>query len=142
LSAETDLNELELSIIITAKDKNDWLLKDLLRSIDAQTYPKDKYEVLVITEGDSESAKGIGVKRARGKYVCILASDNYLDSKGFLEYHIRCLNAHPDYTGMYPGYYSYYREDDILNRYFALIGGNDVIPFYLGKNDKFSYFGR
>ena len=127
----------KLSIIITAKDKNDQKLKDLIYSIKQQTF-KD-YEVIVVTEGDSESAKAIGIKKAKGEIVCILASDNYLDDRDFFK---DCLDPFKynwiDFT--YPECYSYKKEDNILNRYFALFGCNDPIPLYLDKNDKLPYY--
>ena len=130
----------ELSIIITAKDNNDSKLKDLLMSISMQTY--QDYEVLVITEGDSESAKGIGVKKAEGEFICILASDNYLNDIKCLEKCLTVLKQNPEIIGSYPARYYYTRHDNILNRYFALMGCNDVIPFYLGKKDRLSYDKR
>lgn len=127
----------KLSVIITAKDKNDPKLKDLLYSIEQQTF-KD-YEVIIVTEGDSESAKAIGIKKAKGEIVCILASDNYLDDKDFISKCMMPLNWEiPKFSN--PLYYSYHKEDNILNRYFALFGANDPIPLYLGKNDKFPHF--
>ena len=124
----------KLSVIITAKDKNDQKLKDLLYSIEQQTF-KD-YEIIVVTEGDSESAKAIGIKKAKGEIVCILASDNFLDNKDFFKDCIYLFRY--DWTHFtYPEYYSYKKEDNILNRYFSLFGCNDPIPLYLYKNDRF-----
>ena len=131
----------QLSCIITTKDKNDPKLKDLLYSIEQQTYRN--FETIIVTEGNSESAKAIGLKRANGKVICILASDNYLNDNEFFE---KCLkpiieseNAPFPVYASYPHQYYYYKEDNILNRYFALFGVNDPIPFYLKKADKFSY---
>ena len=129
----------KLSVIITAKDENDQKLKDLLYSIKQQTF-KD-YEVIIVTEGDSESAKAIGIKKAKGEIVCILASDNYLDEENFFEFHIKQFDS-SNVIAAYPLYYSVYKYDNILNRYFALFGVNDPIPLYLGKNDKLSHFWR
>jgi glycosyltransferase involved in cell wall biosynthesis len=123
----------KLSVLITAKYKNDQKLKDLLYSIEQQTF-KD-YEVIVVTEGDSESAKAIGIRKAKGEIVCILASDNYLNDK---EFFLKCMPV-PYEVGSFPAYYFYSKEDNILNRYFALFGCNDPIPFYLNKNDKLPY---
>lgn len=126
---------MHLSIIITAKDKNDQKLHDLLGSIKSQTYRGD-FEVLVITEGDSESAKAIGLKRARGDVVCFMASDNYLNDKYFLS---KCMERFYQYgyDATSPMYYYRNEYDNALNRYFALFGVNDPIPLYLDKNDRF-----
>lgn len=128
----------KLSLIIASRDANDPKLADLLKSISTQTFPKDELETLVITEGTSESAKAIGIRRAKGNVVGILASDNELVDKGFL----RDLYQNALYQGAaYPMKYYHSKDDDVLNRYFSLIGGNDPLSFYMGKNDKISYLG-
>lgn len=125
----------KLSIIITAKNQEDPKLKALLQSIDFQSFLD--YEVLVITEGTAESAKAIGLKQARGKVVCFLASDNLLADPLFL---YKCMKSMDrGYSATTTLGYSYFVNDDILNRYFALIGVNDPIPYYLDKNDRFPH---
>lgn len=126
-----------LSVIITAKDKNDPKLKDLIWSIRQQSFKN--YEIIVETEGDSESAKGIALLKAKGDIICILASDNYLNDTELFTKAIFQFN-NDDIIATYPWKYYYYKEDNILNRYFALFGCNDPIPLYLGKNDKLSYY--
>lgn len=128
----------KLSVIITAKDINDLKLKDLLYSIEQQTFKN--YEVIVVTEGDSESAKAIGIKKAKGEIVCILASDNFLNYSNFFERAITFMNKNYGVSGASPIWYHYEKSDNILNRYFALFGVNDPIPLYLHKNDKLPYF--
>ena len=134
---EKNLNEPKLSVIITAKDRNDQKLKELEFSLTLQTF--QDFETLIITEGNSETAKAIGLKRAKGQIICILASDNYLNDNRFFE---KCLLPFRDslVVGSFPNRYYYYKDDDILNKYFALFGFNDPIPYYLKKNDKFPYF--
>ena len=129
---------IRLSLVIPAKDKNDPKLKELLASIEAQDFPKSEMETLVITEGTSESAKAIGIRKAKGEVVGILASDNELMQKDFLS---RMCLKDTDLGFIFPTRYYYTKDDDILNRYFALIGGNDPLCYYMGKNDKHSYFG-
>lgn len=127
----------KLSVIITAKNFQDPKLWDLLDSMDKQTF-RD-FEIDVVTEGNSESAKAIGVKRAAGEIICILASDNYLNDPEFFE---KCLKPFETQkvTGAFPIRYFYDRKDNILNRYFALFGVNDPVPLYLHKNDRQTYY--
>ena len=127
-----------LSLVIPAKDKNDPKLSELLKSIEAQVFPKDQMEVLVITEGTSESAKAIGIRRAKGEVIGILAADNVLTYSSDL---LRAMYSETKHYGAtYIGYYrssrQFHSKGDSLNRYFALIGGNDPLSFYMGKNDK------
>lgn len=127
---------MKLSLVIPAKDENDPKLKELLRSIEAQDFPKEQMEVLVITGGTSESAKAIGIRKAKGEVIGILASDNQLVQPDDL---LNFTHNAQVYGASYPGYYTIVKEDDILNRYFALIGGNDALSFYMRKNDRCSY---
>ena len=129
----------KLSIVITAKNLEDPKLKDLLLSIEQQDYPKKLIETKVVTRGNSESAKAIGVRESQGQIVCIMASDNCLPGKSFIS---KCMKPFKDNNiiGAYPLRYHYKKDDDILNRYFALMGVNDVIPFYLQRNDRQSHF--
>ncbi len=129
---------MKLSLVIPAKDVNDPRLKDLLKSIEEQDFPKSDMETLIITEGTSESAKAIGIREAKGQVIGILASDNELVEKDFLKEHYKNALFH---GAAYPIKYYYSKTDDILNRYFALLGGNDPLSFYMKKNDKWSYFG-
>jgi len=129
---------MKLSLVIPAKDKNDPKLNELLLSIKAQDFPKEEMEVLVITEGTSESAKAIGIRKAKGEVIGILASDNELVDKNTLWNGYTYASEH---GASYPAFYYLSSKDDVLNRYFALIGGNDPLSYYMGKNDKFSYFG-
>ena len=128
-----------LSLVIPAKDKNDPKLSELLKSIEAQDFPKEQMETLVITDGTSESAKAIGIRKAQGEVIGILASDNELTDNRFLSYTWRALHYYRTDCA-YPAYYAYKKEDDSLNRYFSLIGGNDVLSIYMGKNDRIPCF--
>lgn len=128
---------MKLSLVIPAKDKNDPKLNELLLSIEAQDFPKEEMEVLVITEGTSESAKAIGIRRAKGEVIGILASDNELVFKNYLSEMYESARLNGASSSLY---YWHSYSDDILNRYFALIGGNDPLSFYMGTNDKAPYY--
>lgn len=127
-----------LSCIITAKNRNDPKLKDLQYSLSLQTFRN--FETLIITEGNSETAKAIGLKRAKGSIICILASDNYLNDLQFFDKCIKPFKENKEIIGSYPLKYWYCKDDNILNRYFALFGVNDPIPLYLNKNDREPYY--
>src|SRR3990167_9909266 len=104
-----------LSCIITAKDHNDPKLKELEYSLTLQTFRN--FETLIITEGNSETAKAIGLKQAKGEIICILASDNYLNDPMFFEKCLEPFLNDKDTVGSFPLRYWYYKYDDILNRY-------------------------
>lgn len=111
------------------------MLKDLIASIRAQDFPQDQIEILVITEGDSESAKAIGIKRAQGDICAMFCADNMIVEKELFKRVYMILRTE-DVDACFPSRYAYIKSDNSLNRYFSLIGGNDPICYYLGKNDR------
>ena len=127
----------KLSLVIPARDKNDQKLSELLASIERQDFLKEELEVLVITEGTSESAKAIGIKRSNGEVIGILASDNELVYENYLSVMYESAKLNGASSSLY---YWHNYSDDILNRYFALIGGNDPLSFYMRTNDKAPYY--
>lgn len=129
---------MKLSLIIPVKNVDDRKLKELLKSIEVQNFPREQLEILIITEGTSESAKAIGIRRAKGEVIGILASDNQLTTPIFLS---TMYFFAKESGAAYPEKYSHIEGDNLLNRYFALIGGNDSLAFYMEKNDKWSYSG-
>lgn len=126
-------DRIRLSLVIPCKDKNDPKLQELLASIEKQDFPKEELEVLVITEGTSESAKAIGIRKAKGEVIGILASDNELVEKDFLSRHYKMSLLEGSAQSCY---YYYEKSDNILNRYFSLFGFNDPLAFYMEKCDR------
>ena len=126
------------SCIIPAskKDLESKKLKDLISSIKAQDFPQDQIEILVITEGDSEQAKAIGIRQAKGEICAMFCADNFITETNLFSLVKRYFDRWSEVDGVYPSRYSYVKEDNSLNRYFSLIGGNDPVCYYLGKNDR------
>lgn len=132
------MDGITISCIIpcSAKDFESEKLQDLISSIRNQEFPQDQIEILTVTEGDSESAKAIGIRRAKGEICAMFCADNMItDTNLFND-----VQAHFDQfefvNGLYPEQYTYTPTDNSLNRYFSLIGGNDPVCYYLGKNDR------
>ena len=123
-------------IPVSAKDAESQNLKDLIASIKAQDFPQDKIEILVITEGDSEQAKAIGIKQAKGEICAMFCADNCIVAKNLFSAVAGLFGVNKMASGLYARHYYNVLEDNSLNRYFSLIGGNDPISFYLGKNDR------
>jgi len=126
-----------ISIITAAKSYDDPKLKQLKNSIVMQSSCGD-VEHIVVTEGDPESAKAIGLKRARGDIVCFMASDCEFTSNWALKEVLYKMNR--CVSGAFSSHYFYNPSDPMLNRYFALFGFNDPIPFYLGKCDRLTLY--
>ena len=130
------MNYILISCIIPCKSLDDPNLQDLLDSIKAQDFPQDQIETIVVTEGDSEQAKAIGIRKAKGKICAMFCADNMLTDNRVFKSILKTFNIVSTTLGVYSKRYSYKKGDNSLNRYFSLIGGNDVICYYLGKNDR------
>ncbi|MDP3983219.1 MAG: glycosyltransferase family 2 protein [bacterium] len=149
-----------VSIIIATLNCADSLVR-CLTSIAGQKYPKDKIETIVVDGGSndttveiakrfnckvlikkrtlSEAAKSYGLEIATGELVIDIASDNILPTKDWLMLLVNPLMKDETLVGSYPLRYLYRKTDSIFNRYVALFGVNDPVPFYLGKADRLSY---
>jgi hypothetical protein len=127
---------IDISCIIPVKDESDQKLQDLIVSIRTQEYPQDRIEIIPVTEGDSEEAKGIGIRKARGKICAMFCTDNLLvDRHEFAS--IKSVFDHmPMAAGVYTKYYFRIGNDNSLNRYFSLMGNNDPVIWFLGKADR------
>ena len=126
---------IRFSCIIPARDPREKKLLELIESIRLQDFPQDEIEIIVSTQGDSEEAKAHGIRQATGDICVMLCADNYfVDPKTF-----STVDQIGGVHAVYSKHYAYLRKDLFLNRYFALLGANDPIPWFLGKADRKSY---
>ncbi|MFA5866570.1 MAG: glycosyltransferase family 2 protein [Actinomycetota bacterium] len=148
-----------ISIIIPTLN-SDRTLDACLDSIKDQDYPKDLVEILVADAGSSdktleilkkhgvdkilpnllitgEAGKAVGVEAASNEVIALLDSDNILDGRDWLTRMVAPFNDSV-IVGSEPLYYSYRKEDTLINRYCALLGMNDPLCLYLGNYDRFS----
>ena len=128
-----------LSLVIPCRTQDDDHLQVLLHSIDQQDYPKEQFEVLLIREGNSEEAKAMGIRQACGEIIGMFCTDNVLIGSDFLR---TMVTATEGVTGAYTSHYHYEKTDTALSRYFALLGANDPLCWWLGKADRYSYLHR
>lgn len=127
-----------LSIVIPCASPRDPHLLELLASIERQSFPKERLEVLVMSQGNSEEARTAGILKARGTIIGCLDADNQLLGYETLQ---RLYDAASrwDVSGAYPSHYAWFSDDPPLNRYFALLGANDPLAWWLGKADRRSW---
>ena len=129
--------ELLFSIIVPTYNRCD-ILKDCLNALDAQTFPKDRFEVLVCDDGSTgdtqqfmttrtsdmpltylrqenhgpAAARNMGLKAARGRFVLML-NDDAIAAPDLLENHYKAHLLHPDARQAVLGSFSFpemYRE--------------------------------
>lgn len=95
-----------------------------------------KTRILKDKIGSPEAAKGLGISEANGEYILVMDADDFLIDKDYIINLIESLEKEKNCIGAYSESYFWKKEDKLLNRYFALIGGNDPLAVFLGKNDR------
>lgn len=155
-----------ISIVIITWN-SDKKLKVCLNYIAKQNFPKNKIEIVVVDGGssdntfetikkqkeifphvklfktnikDQEPKRAVGLLKSHGKYVCSIDPDVYLTDKNWLNTMVQPLEKDPSLTGSQTLYYTYTKKDALVNRYFALLGVNDPLVYYLGKADRVPRF--
>src|SRR3990167_2050928 len=148
--------------VIIATYNSEKTIKDCLKSVRSQDYPQVKIDILL---GDGASTdntlriarkfnvnivpvppelqnaeynKGIAVRKATGELLLMIDHDNVLPHDSWLINMVRPLLVEKDVVGVETLRYKYNPKGYLLDRYFALFGG-DPFSFYLGKLDRLSY---
>lgn len=148
---------LSIAVIIPNFNNAKGLTK-CLASIRDQEYDHNKIEILIPDGGSTdgsieiiskfkarlikentdspESAKAIALRQTKFANILFLATDNILPTKDWLINITKPLLDNPKIIASYPWRYAYRKSDNSLNRYFALLGANDPIPYFLHKTDR------
>ncbi|MBO5940935.1 MAG: glycosyltransferase family 2 protein [Kiritimatiellae bacterium] len=146
-----------LSIVIPTlnSEKTLGLCLDAIRK---QSFPHDKYEIVVADAGSTdrtleiaeeysvdiiasnplktgEAGKTAGIKASKGDIVALIDSDNILPDSTWIE---RMLAPFSDteIIASEPIEYTWKKTDPALTRYFALLGMNDPICLFTGNYDR------
>ena len=160
LSVSSDLPS--ISIIIPTLNSEKTIAK-CLNSISAQDYPRGKIEMIVIDGGSSDSTikqiksfnvtiiidedkkdnqearKAVGLLNAKSDIVGFIDSDNILPHPRWLSRMVEPFCQNKEVVATQPLRYTYDKSASLLNRYFALFGVNDPIPYYFNKRDRLSW---
>lgn len=149
--------------VVLATYNSEASLKLCLDSLYSQDYPKEKIEVVVADGGskdqtlkilstygikpikvppskqEAEYNKGIAASHARNEILLLIDHDNVLPHKKWLKKMVKPLMENEKISGVEVLRFTHNRKDNILDRYFALIGGVDPVPYYLGKDARLSW---
>lgn len=145
-----------VSFIIPTLNAGEYLEK-CLKSIQAQDYAAEKFEVIVIDGGsqdktiqiarqfgakilknshkDAESGKAIGIKTALGEIIALLDADNQLVSTDWLSRMIQPLSQNPELFGVESNYFVK-KGDSLINQYCMLLHIADPFARFLAPKLK------
>lgn len=140
------------------------VLKKCLSSISKQKYPKSKYEIIIIDGGSTdktisiaqkynakifkntlktaEAGKAVGIQKSKGKYLCLIDSDNILPSPNWLSQMLFPLHQDKNLIGSEPIKFTYRPHSGLFERYSALIGANDPYAFITNVYDRQNFINH
>lgn len=161
-----------ISVVIACYN-SERTIEKVLSSVAMQDYPKQKIEVIVADGGskdktlkiakdlgakiinvdpkkqNAEYNKGVGVNRAKNEILLLLDHDNILPHRSWFKKMVKPFAKHPEVVGVEPLRFYYDPKMSLLDRYFALLGGSDPVPYYFGKDshlswafDKYNLWGK
>lgn len=131
-----------------------------LRLVREQNYPQGKIEIILGDGGSldetfkiakkykakfiaippekqhAEYNRGVAYNKATGELVLILDHDNFLPYKNWLKDMVDPLLENPDMVATNTCYYHYDKSYNLMDRYFALFGTSEPLPYYLHKADR------
>lgn len=155
--------EVKISVIIVTKNSAA-LLEQCLKKIKSQDIDHKILEILVV-DGSStddtmqkckennasyidggypenqEARRLVGARIAKGTVLVFIDTDNFIEDKSWISKMVdpvTKLGADCSFTK----WYEWRKDLSILDRYYALIGGNDPVAYYLGKNDRVEYLSN
>jgi glycosyltransferase involved in cell wall biosynthesis len=149
--------------VVMATFNSSRTIERALASVRSQDYPQKKIEIILADGGSTDNTlkivkkydvsiikvpkhlqnaeynKGIGVNAAKNEILFLLDHDNILPHNKWFKQMIRPFLEQKNIVGVEPLRFHYDRNDSIIDRYFALLGGNDPVAYYLQKDSHLSW---
>ncbi|MBI2008416.1 glycosyltransferase family 2 protein, partial [Candidatus Amesbacteria bacterium] len=148
-----------ISVVTATYDGSLSTLAECLKRVRSQNYPQKKIEIILGHGGtrvidslakkfhakvvyidslkqNAEYNRGVAFNRAQNDLVLILDHDNFMPTNDYLRQLVQPLLDDPQIVAVESCYFHYDRSYSPLDRYYALIGTLDPIPYYLGKADR------
>lgn len=159
--------------VVMATFNSSRTIERALQSVRSQDYPQAKIEIILADGGSTDNTlnlvkkynvqiikvpmhlqnaeynKGVGVNAAKNEILFLLDHDNVLPHDQWFKKMIVPFLENKDIVGVEPLRFHYDAKMSVLDRYFALLGGNDPVAYYLGKDshlswafDQYNLFGK
>lgn len=146
--------------VVTATFNSAETLDKCLQLVRGQNYPQSKIEIILGDGGSTDETLGIARKygarvinipkevqnaeynrgvaynKAGGDLVLILDHDNFMPSKNWLMQMVSPLLENPEMVATNTCYYDYSKKYNVMDRYFALFGTSEPLPYFLHKADR------
>ena len=154
-----------MSVVIATYNSGKTLGKCLSR-VRSQNYPQSKIEILLGDGGSTDNTfeiakkykariikipankqnaeynRGTAFNKAKNDLVLILDHDNFMTTKNYLRELVLPLVENPEIVASESCYYHYSKKYSLLDRYYALFGTIEPVPFYFGKADKLMWTSK
>lgn len=151
-----------ISIVTCTYNADLRLFEQVLKALRSQRYPKNLIEHIVMDAGstnrtielarkygckvfvrpdlleEEQVRASLGFKKAKGKIILIIQSDNLVISKNWIKGMVQPFLENKNIFCTYTARYSYKKNMSATTRYGALIGANDplISPYFLDKIEK------
>jgi glycosyltransferase involved in cell wall biosynthesis len=149
-----------ISIVTPSFDGGLDTLDECLKNVRSQNYPQELIEILLGHGGSKEKIlpiakkynakyflipkdkqnaeynRGVAFNKAKHELVLILDHDNFMPTKNFLKEYVQPFIDDKKVVAVESCYYHYDKKYPLMDRYFALFGVLDPVPYYLGKADR------
>ncbi|KKQ74310.1 MAG: Glycosyl transferase [Candidatus Woesebacteria bacterium GW2011_GWB1_38_5b] len=103
---------------------------------------KAKYVLIPKAKQNAEYNRGVAFSKAKNELALILDHDNFMPTKNFLREYVEPFLKHKELVAVESAYYHYGKALPLLDRYFALFGCLDPLPYYFGKTDRMMWTSR
>ncbi len=159
-------NKLPTISVVTATYNSEKTLDRCLSLIRSQNYPQEKIEIILGDGGSIDSTfniakkyksnivkiprekqnaeynRGVAYNQAKGELVLILDHDNFMPTNDWLMQMVEPFIENPEIVATNTCYYHYDKRFDLMDRYFALFGTSEPLPYFLKKADRMPQTSR
>lgn len=147
----------KISIVIPVYNEED-KIKRCLESIRSQDYPQENIEIVFVDDDSTDNTlkiakkfkikyvrngkhdydigKSLGIKNSSNEYIMFLDADNILPCRDWFKRIVEPFQKNLDIVGAQPIWFTYDKDDPLVNRYATLFGITDPTTIYFKKRDR------